>query len=179
MESIGIMSERFAIEAFRWIEQLECARRYHRRFERLTRGTPWKGITRAEALDDVFTFFVHCYHVKDWVKRCAPYLNLSEADVEEFVTETPALALCADICNARKHLVLMEPRSEATHSIVETTVFFEFERTGEDSAMLLHKVRVTIEHGGRTIDGFDLATEAMKAWDSLLQPRLRELMMTA
>lgn len=60
---------------------------------------------------DLFSFFEACYHLKDWIKNSPDYERLS--DVEVFVNNSPAMRICADICNTLKHKNLRSRRSYA------------------------------------------------------------------
>src|SRR5437016_3705170 len=95
--------DRIKERLMRYQDQLERVRRYHKRFADLDSGiADW--IPTDNYIDDMYAFFQNCYHLKDWLKK-DPAFNAPE-DIEKFVTKTPCLALCADICNATKHLGL-------------------------------------------------------------------------
>ena len=72
-----------------------------------------KSISTIEDHNDIiFSFFLHCYHVKDWLLRdpkftyrCSREHACGESGCPEcFVNGKFALNLCREICNGIKHL---------------------------------------------------------------------------
>ena len=64
------------------------------------------------AKDAATSFFVECYHLKDWLKKDARVRH--PRDVEDFINKSSALSLAADLCNSLKHAGLgKRPRSGA------------------------------------------------------------------
>ena len=61
--------------------------------------------------DEVYAFFLNCYHLKDWIKNDGAAGVSAQNRVEAFINSSRPLKLCADICNAHKHLQLKSPRS--------------------------------------------------------------------
>jgi hypothetical protein len=55
--------------------------------------------------DDYYTFFVTCFHLKDWLKNDPSVPKPTRDQVENFVDRRPSLRACADIANGVKHLV--------------------------------------------------------------------------
>lgn len=47
-----------------WQDQRNRVGRWHTRLSAIGRGMP---VGMEEALDDVFAFFMNCYHMRDWV----------------------------------------------------------------------------------------------------------------
>lgn len=91
-----------------WEEQFERVKRYYRRFGQLNEGTIHNAPSE-ERFDDVLAFFQNCYHLKDYLKNDQSYNNHNNDEIEAYVRNTRALAICADICNATKHLILINP----------------------------------------------------------------------
>jgi hypothetical protein len=110
----------------KWEQQLERVRRYRDRIERLYAGEVLNR-PNEELLDDVHAFFQSCYHLKDWLKNDASYAKHTGQEIEDFVSNTPEIALCADICNALKHLQLQKLRSGHTHSFQPTELIIDLE----------------------------------------------------
>lgn len=115
-------------------------------------------------LQDLFiTYFQTCYHLKDYLKN-DPNVGVSESSVESFIDTTDCMTVCADICNATKHLYLNgsgrsgeDPElSEGAHVIVNAA-------KGESSATY----KVEMDTGEK--DAYELAKECKDAWDSFLQ----------
>jgi hypothetical protein len=118
-------------------------------------------------MDDTYMFFQNCYHLKDWLKNDPTFGNVKKTkqEIEDYVTNTPCLALCADICNGTKHLVL--DRSPRSGDIPKHEDFFlkAYEggpRHGEVSYTLV------IEHQGTKRDALSLARECVTAWKAFI-----------
>ena len=112
--------------------------------------------------DDFYTFFLNCHHLKDWLMN-DERLREKHEDIEGYINEHKDLLLCADICNAHKHLVLNRPRSG------------EDPRLGRQKARLAFepqktrlKVTIEIETTSGTRDAFDLARSCMGLWKTFL-----------
>jgi len=62
--------------------------------------------------------------------------NPAVADVEQMITASPELSLCADLCNGSKHMVLTRARSSADTTIgrkhVSLGLFTSVGGTGSD-----------------------------------------------
>jgi hypothetical protein len=89
--------------ADKYLEQYERMRRSYDRFrETLGDKIP------ADYEDDVYAFFMHCYHLKDWLKNDSSVKvrmpNIA-TDVEQFTERSAALRL-PDLCHSLKPLEL-------------------------------------------------------------------------
>lgn len=118
------------------------------------------GIEPPELLDAVYTFFQHCYHLKDWVKNdpSSPH----RATVENFVSQSSHLSICADICNGSKHLTLTSRRSRAephVQGVGQVRV----------SQQVVTVQSVVIDHAGAKLNAFDLAQSCMSEWQLFLK----------
>lgn len=74
--------------------------------------------SEARAADDVFAFFMNCYHLADWLQndRADPH-----PEARAFVDRTEVLRVCRDLCNGLKHAVLDAKRPTTTYSRMTTT----------------------------------------------------------
>jgi hypothetical protein len=150
-------------------EQIARAQRYYDRFEKLNDGMV-QDRPSDEYIDDAYAFFQCCYHVKDHLKNDQAFTKHTNAEVETYVTDTPALAICADICNALKHFKLdRKPRSGdqpkfggRIFSVVVKDVMGGPPQPSEIA------IQLSIEHKGAKLDAFEVATEAMKAWTDFI-----------
>jgi hypothetical protein len=143
-------------------EQWDRVRRWYLRFREISEG---KLHDRSSDFyqDDIYAFFMNCYHLKDWIKKDPTASSLS-AEVEDFITNVPEMALCADICNGIKHLVLLKPRSSENPQF-EKRLF----RVGVGTQPTAIAVEYTIEMESGAIDAFELATRCLKAWEGFLK----------
>jgi hypothetical protein len=63
-----------------WQDQRSRVGRWHKRVSAIGRGIP-TDMSKADALDDVFAFFMNCYHLRDWVIGSG---FKAEADVDAY-----------------------------------------------------------------------------------------------
>ena len=118
-----------------------------------------------DLLDHVLAFFLNCHHIKDWLKKGPEWQDgvdpkVKAGAVEQFVTESEALRICADLCNGSKHFTLdKKPRSGATptlhsvHSRVDTTAQVSVTTT-----------RFTFRTKRGATDAYALAEECLESW---------------
>jgi hypothetical protein len=112
--------------------------------------------------DMVWSFFQHCWHLKDWVAH-DPLASQAQKDgVSKRAHASYLLQICRDMCNGTKHLRLTHPSRGATgaaHSHVSIVI-----RPGESSTM-----DCMIDDGfGRLISGKQLARNCLEEWEAIL-----------
>lgn len=110
---------------------------------------------------EIFSFFEICYHLKDWVKNSPEYKNFS--NVEDFVNGSPAMRVCADICNRLKHKKLRERRSNSEIGLFQLKSSMV---VGPDPSMArvgLEEIKIETERGEECC--YILAKECMQEWD--------------
>lgn len=110
-------------------------------------------------LDIAYAFFLNCYHLKDWLIN-DPDLIIPAEEIESYITENECLAICADICNASKHLRLDRSRSDKKPKIGSDD-FYDTVGPGERSRRTWWYVEIE----GEMFDPFELATECVKCWE--------------
>jgi hypothetical protein len=81
-------------------DQWERVLRWHGRLARIRAALPSRGIAKQLALDDVFAFFMNCYHLADWISRDGEKTKL---EVDAFMKRSKPMQLCRDVCNGLKH----------------------------------------------------------------------------
>ena len=151
-------------------EQLERVRRYHARFAQIDGGFE-ATLPSENYVDDMYAFFQNCYHLKDWLKKDPAFTarpNKSAQDIEDVVTNTPCLAICADICNATKHLGLDLTQHPARSGHEPKVTRREFHVSVGGPAQPL-AIKATVEHNGRNLDAFTLASDCLQAWEAFVQ----------
>jgi len=155
-----------------YAEQLERVQRYYNRFKNINDGREHT-MSTDHYVDDVHAFFMACYHLKDWLKNDSSYAAHTKQEIEDYVSKTPALAICADICNGLKHLVL-DPKFGPPRSGDEPTIggkHIELTLTASLSGPKIPpriSMKFEIQHSGKTLDAFQLATDALAAWQSFI-----------
>ena len=149
-------------------EQLERVRRYYARFRKLNDGMEHTAATD-EYIDDVYAFFMHCHHLKDWLQKDPAYTKHTHRQIDNHVKHTQVLAICADICNAAKHFTLGRRCSGGTprmgKGVGEVNLCDGI--SGEELPTTI-KLRLSITHGGKERDAFQLATDALRSWESFI-----------
>jgi len=140
--------------------------------------------------DATKSFFMECYHLKDWLKKDSR-IKCSK-DVEDFINKSHALSLAADLCNSLKHAGLDKPPRSGLHldrinmaysldipasaepglikitrnpSDGDTITISRSNRMGQPIATA--KVVLTI--GGKKHEALEVATMCVKDWDTFLK----------
>jgi len=147
-------------------EQLDRTKRWHDRFREITDGRKHDHPTEF-ARDDAYAFFQNCHHIKDWIIQDSAVLIDEKADVaEQFINNSRALSLCADLCNATKHMALTKPPRSGDRPEIESAHF------GLDLATGVLSVRYSISTLSGTLDAFDLASECLSEWHRFLKEQI-------
>lgn len=113
---------------------------------------------------ELFSFFEICYHLKDWVKNSPGYSSFS--DVENFINATPAMRICADICNRLKHRTLSRKRrslSEIGDFKIDHCITVYSSESNRQCSARIERAVIETERGEECC--FSLAKECMDAWD--------------
>jgi hypothetical protein len=92
-----------------WQGQLARVARWHERVQGLGSRDDLM-ISPITAFDYLYAFFQNCYHLRDWLKNSGA---LSESDLQRFMTDNMAMAVCRDIANGTKHLKITSPTMDA------------------------------------------------------------------
>lgn len=148
-------------------EQYNRMRRWYDRFGTLAQGRP-HDMPSDNYLDEIHSFFLNCYHLKDWIKNDPTVATRIRAAVEEYVNSNRALRICSDLCNSLKHL--HRDRSDRSH---ESPHFGKKEfslHLGSGPAIVRLRYEVATDAG--PIDAFTLAGECIEAWDAFLTARM-------
>lgn len=149
----------------KYVEQLVRIKRLLARFEALGRGVEH---TQASPNydDDVYSFFQNCYHLKDWIKNdpyCAAWPN-----VEVLINSNQDLQLCADLCNAQKHLSLTSSRSGQNPQFDGGLTKLDITEGGGPTTVRIAVSYNVTTTGAGTIDALTLARRCVGAWESFV-----------
>ena len=113
--------------------------------------------------DMIWSFFQHCWHLKDWVEHDPLASPTQKSAVKRAVHNSPLLLICRDMCNGTKHLKLDNPSSGtgAQHNHVDMKI-----TPGSDHPAELDCL---IDDGmGRLISGKQLARDCVAEWERIL-----------
>ena len=97
-----------------WAGHYGLVLRWHERLRGAANGEP-----SIDELDFALTFFLHCYHLRDWLIRSNA---ATPAEIATLIKVNPELRLCRDIANGFKHMTLSDPSVDARFSIVNEYV---------------------------------------------------------
>jgi hypothetical protein len=140
-------------------EQYDRMRRWYERFRAIDQGQPLR--PSDGLVDEIHGFFQNCYHLKDWVKNDPVVAPIARKEVEDFITSSRPLALCADICNSVKHLKLINPRSNEDPKFGRKQISMTLQPGVPQTGGLKHEIQTN----SGPVDSFALATDCMKDWD--------------
>jgi len=152
------------------MDQVERARRYLERIRAMYAGVPYREDASEYYPDDVCSFFIHCYHIRDWIVALHP-AGVSIADVDLIVNSSFELQVCADLCNGTKHCRLKHTRTSkrpfvAGHRFVSTGQgVVGGVVTGRPQSM---QCQFEILADGEYYDALWLAERCMAVWDGYL-----------
>ena len=147
-----------------WQDQRNRIGRWHKRVMAIGRGIPI-GMSKDEALDDVFAFFMNCYHLRDWI--IGPGFK-SQRAVDEFIRGDDDLALCRDVCTGLKHFRAEPARAYFDSSWSTATVSISSTIPARREPIPGEYWVITTDRGN--VDMFDLADRCVGAWDAFLAP---------
>jgi hypothetical protein len=144
-----------------WEDQRNRMLRSHQWFIDCATGTA--GFDSAWNRDALFHFFQDAYHLKDWIKNDPSVPSSVQIEVETAVTKSP-LSVCADICNASKHLKLTTAKTgDLMTEVASQSVTVHMGSHSEHSW--------TVESGGSVWDAQDLANQVVDAWETWLRDK--------
>jgi type I site-specific restriction-modification system R (restriction) subunit len=147
------------------MEQIERTHRYLERIRKMYEGAPY--IQNKEYYtDDVYSFFIHCYHIRDWIKELN-LLGITSSELKKFIRSHKELRICADLCNGTKHCHIEENKKWTTGQpyIAETS----FESSGRNREFTTTKGRFQIISDDVFYDALELAQRCMKLWDDFVE----------
>lgn len=139
-------------------------KRWQSRFEETARGRRHDR-TSEHYQDEAYAFFQNCYHLKDWLKN-DPASAAAVTDVEQMISTSRALSICADLANGSKHLTLTTPRVDPNTKIGKR----QFALTlGGGKPQI--SARYEVEAGPHRQDAFDLAADCVRDWEGYLRSK--------
>lgn len=151
-------------------EQFERMKRWYERIKQIDQGRP-HNLPSDYYQDEVYAFFINCYHLKDWIKNDDTVESITKEKVEQFINQNVCMCVCADICNGIKHLKLKPTKP---HRSDEDPKFggrkFLLNLGGGPKPII--KVKFSIKTKTRTIDAFELASECVRKWGEFIEDNI-------
>ena len=148
--------------AAKYREQYDRMKRWYERFVTLDERRP-HNVPSDNYLDEIYAFFMNCYHFKDWIKNDGTIATTVQQAVEDHINSTRPLKLCADIANSLKHLRLTSSRSGESPAFGKKKLGLALS-AAPTTISLKYEVNTTTG----PIDAFQLATDCIDAWDAFL-----------
>jgi hypothetical protein len=116
------------------------------------------------AVDAFTSFFIQCYHLRDWLTE-SRYLR---RDIDTFVNQSVYLSICRDIANKQKHKRI--DKYETKYHLVE------HKNNGISSPIISYhnphakqnRYGLDIEEFGTLLDVIELAEKCIKEWERFL-----------
>jgi len=144
-------------------DQFERVNRYLKRIQSEDQPT-------IDYLDDLYSFFINCHHLKDWVKKDKS-TGLTKNEVEDFVQSKLSLRICADLANASKHVTPerrlrkkdKRPQDNAHITNRNATISIPLRRT-------IYQNIVTLQDGSKHI-AENIARQAVDDWTQFLSTK--------
>ena len=115
-------------------------------------------------VDEIYAFFLNCYHLKDWIRQDLSVAGVDRDRVEAFINSNRDLKLCADICNALKHVTLRAPRSGENPAFGKKRFALSL-----GSGPTTISLRCEVETGKGSLDAFEIARNCVEAWDEFIK----------
>lgn len=149
------------------MEQFERAKRYLIRMEKIYEGIFSSSHDKESYDDDVISFFIHCYHVRDWIIHLNK-LGLGAQQVDAYINTHKPLMICADLANGSKHCKLTRSlRTERQPHISgkerRTSGWLTDKGGGE-----VMKCKYSVLSNTEFLDALDLAKECIALWEAYM-----------
>jgi hypothetical protein len=146
----------------KYIEQYQRMKRWYKRFKEINDGGGHR-MSSNNYKDEVYAFFINCYHLKDWLKNDTDFI-LNDTEIEDFVRSNYYLEICGDICNGIKHMNLTRPKIGKGAKMGSSR--YALVVGGEEGPLINIKYSINVD--GASCIAFDVATEAINAWEKFL-----------
>lgn len=150
------------VQAKRFLEQYERVKRWYERFKAINENKE-HNLPTDYYQDEVYAFFINCYHLKDWIKNDKD-TQVTSAEVENFVENSEFLKVCGDICNGSKHLAIHSPRNNSDTRIGSR----HFALNLGGFSPIIH-IEYDVVSGDKVYDAFTLATKCLNEWNEFLK----------
>lgn len=116
-------------------------------------------------VDCIYSFFMNCYHLTDWLKNTEPK-QIDENKIYDFINKNRELKICHDVCNGSKHLNLKRPKCGGMLTLHrEYDPFHEIIKSDKP----LHNSNYVLIADGEKFDVFDLANRCLELWQKFLR----------
>jgi len=155
-------------------EQFERMKRWYERIKKIDQGEShnlsFVNLSPSYFYDEVYAFFMNCYHLKDWIENDDTVKQEDKGKVENFMRKDDSMSLCRDICIKIKHL---EQKSVSWSGRVPEFKGREFPVSlgGGDEPIIGVKFSIETETGPK--DAFELASECVRKWEEFIKDNIK------
>ncbi len=146
----------------KYLEQYERIKRSYNRFEKINKGM-LHDKNSDYYQDEVYAFFINCYHLKDWLIKDLP-TGIKKRDIESFVGKSKNLMISGALCTGSKHLIISDPRFDPSTKIGKRSV-----KVGLGTGPTTISVKYQINIDNKIHDAFTIATKCLKEWERFLK----------
>ncbi len=116
------------------------------------------------AIDAFTSFFIQCYHLKDWLVQS----NYGARDINFFVSRSACLSLCRDIANKQKHkeIDMYDPQNHIIEHDTKggSALIIRY----HDPSRKEDRFGLDVKEFGTLIDVIDLAEKCVEEWERFL-----------
>ena len=141
-------------------EQLARAHRYLKRIRTIYSEAPHIGDAGDYHADDIFSFFIHCHHIGDWIATLN-FPDITYHEVHSFIRFHPELCICSDMSNIAKHNHL----TKRTKTRCRPYLSLKARHTADINEVVSGMRGYLIVVGEHSYDALELAETCMKLWD--------------
>jgi len=149
---------------------LEQLRRIRRLYDKLARfkNVDLKNEDFQEVVDEVISFFIQCYHMRDWLLNS----GVSQSRIDTFIRSFLTLSLCRDLANKQKHFKV--DRSKPLHGFVDFMVEGYHSPISRyyDPITKQQRVGIATYTYGVPLDAIELAEACIEAWEKFIKHSL-------
>jgi len=147
------------------MDQIERTERYLDRIRQMYDAVPDRDDAGKYYGDDVASFFMHCYHIRDWIIELNR-VGATRDEVDTFIDEHEDLRVCADLCNRAKHCELHRRTRTGLHPHVAT-----MRRTGYqlEDGQAVTTMDFGVMAGEEMYDALELAESCMQSWGTFVR----------
>lgn len=149
-----------------YLEQYQRVHRWHQVLQKIRVSNAPTSQTDYQ-IDCILTFFVNCYHLKDWIKD---FLRDTRPELveelERLIATDQDMKICRHVCHMSKHLSLQRPPLD------KNLVRLVREWDPSPGPKPAKNQRYSIVGYNRQQDPFELADRCVKWWDDFLKEKL-------
>ena len=161
------MTSKRKLNKYKFYEQYLRMLRYYKKLRGITTKRVQFSFTENE-WDTIYAFFINCYHLKDWIIN-DPTLQIDKKTVEDYISKSDSLSICADICNGLKHLKLTKPRYPK-----KTILGKQVHATINNGDKTSEERRFIVEENGKPSDGVYLSMDCIYLWRNFIEKQIQE-----